>query len=141
MSRNYYNRKQYHIRKKKQQDAIREKMKRSLISQFQNIVKGRETVDIETANQFLDLMLSNKNIIKNFNWDKFIIVSKNKCQQFIYDTEYIIFKILGKRPYFEHQTTDDKTFQRTRGYYKDLEDYNRCIELINKCSEWLKYTK
>lgn len=142
MSRNYINRKQYHIRKKKQQDAIREKMKRSLILQFQNIVKGRETVDIETANQFLDLMLSNKNIFKPFkNWVKFIRVSKKKCQEFIYDAEYIIFKILGKRPYLENLTTDDKTFQRTREYYQDLEDYNGSIELVNKCSEWLKYTK
>ena len=81
MSRNYTNRKQYHIRKKKQQDAIREKMKRSLILQFQNIVKGRETVDIETANQFLDLMLSNKNIFKPFkNWVKFIRVSKKNAK-------------------------------------------------------------
>lgn len=142
MSRNYINRKQYHIRKKKQQDAIREKMKRNLILQFQNIVKGRETVDIETANHFLDIMLSNKDIIKpSKEWDKFINISKSKCQDFIYDAEFIIFNILGKRPYFENQTSDLKNFQRTRGYYQDLEDYNGSVELVDKCSEWLKYVK
>ena len=141
MSRNYLNRRRQNQRNQERQDRITKKVKRSLFIKFKNILENLDSLDIETANEILDLMLSNQIIIKNSNWDKFIIVTKNKCQEFIYDAEYIIFKILGKRPYFEDQTTENKTFQRTRGYYKDLKDYNDCIDLVNKCSEWLEYLK
>ena len=145
MSRFYH----YCQQTRRRTEVEKQKTKHSLILQFQNILDtgktfddetAGKTVDIETANNYLDIMLSNKDIIKpSKEWNKFINISKSKCQDFIYDAEFIIFNILGKRPYFEDQPADLKNFQRTREYYLDLEDYKGSIELVKKCSDWLKH--